>query len=367
MKLLFTKMTNNIIKYHYLMIFILLIISSCKKDEIKPVQEYNEDKGVFICNEGNFTYGNGSLSFYNTTSGGVNNQIFYNANNFPLGDVVQSMSIFNNKGYVVVNNSGKIMVININDFKHIATISGLSSPRYILFVNNEKAYVSDLYSPNITIINPSTYAIVGNINVGSGSEQMAMINGFVYVTSWSHNNKVYKINSNTNVLTDSIVVGKQPNSIVADKYNNIWVLSDGGYQGTPYGQDTATLICINTSTFTIQKRLLFPSMDTSPTKLCINQSKDTVFYINGSWGGNQGNQSGVYKMSVDATALPASPIIPEGIRLFYGLGISPYDSKIYVSDAIDYVQKGLVFRYTTNGEKIDSFKVDITPSSFCFK
>jgi len=358
---------KKIRKYLCLMLLILISLASCKKESPEPIQQYDEDKGIFICNEGNFTYGNGSLTFYDPAEGSVSNQVFYNANNFPLGDVVQSMAIYDNKGYIVVNNSGKIMVINIDNFTHIYTISNLTSPRYIEFISSTKAYVTDLYSPYITIIDPATYTITGNIYIGNGTEQIVKVGDNVYVTGWSHNNKVYKINCNTDLLTDSITVAKQPNSIVKDKHNRIWVLSDGGCQGTPYGQDTAALTCINTCPFEIEKKFRFPSMETSPSELLINLTEDTLFFINGSWGSGTGNQSGVCRMPVDAAELPSEPLIPEGIRLFYGLGIDPENSDIYVSDAIDYVQKGLVFRYTASGEKKDSIKVDIIPGAFCFK
>ncbi|MDD4149029.1 MAG: YncE family protein [Bacteroidales bacterium] len=349
------------------LLFIGFFMTSCKPEEVKPSVIYDEQGGVFICNEGNFTSGNASLSFYDFKTHEVKNQIFYNANNFPLGDVVQSMTIFNGYGYIMVNNSGKIMVIDIDNFKHVATITNLTSPRYIEFISTNKAYVSDLYSPYITIIDPSSNTRIGEIYVGHGTEQMIKLDAYLYVTSWSFNNKVYKINSNNDELVDSIQVTKQPNSIVKDKYNRIWVLSDGGYEGNPTGQVIAVLTCINTNTFEIEKEFPFSSIQTSPTELKINKAGDTLFYINGSWGGRAGNQAGVYKMSVDASELPSEPLIPEGNQLFYGLGVNPQNSDIYVSDAIDCVQKGIVFRYNADGIRLDSFKTDIIPGGFCFK
>ena len=79
-----------------------------------------------------------------------------------------------------------------------------------------------------------------------------------------------------------------------------------------------------------------------------------------------GDRKGVFKMAVDAEGLPALPFIPEAKRLFYGLGIDPSTSEIYVSDAVDYLQRGWVFRYSPKGTLIDSLKVDITPSAFGF-
>ena len=365
------KKVLNIRFYTIFLIILTLSMSfylvSCKPEEIDPPVKYDEQSGVFICNEGNFTYGNASLSFYDVKTKEIKNQVFYNANNFPLGDVAQFMAIFNNNVYIVVNNSGKIVIINKDDFKHIATIPNLTSPRFIEFIDDNKAYISDLYSPYITIIDPSSNTIIDNIYVGSSTDQMLKLNEYLYVASWSFNNKLYKINSTTDDLVDSIEVVKQPNSIVKDKYNRIWVLSDGGNVGNPGGQEIAALTCVNTSDFTIEKTFTFSDIETSPTELKINITADTLFYINGSWGGSSGNQSGIYKMSVDASSLPSEPVIPEENHLFYGLGINPQNSEIYVSDAIDYVQQGIVFRYNADGIRLDSFKTGVIPRAFCFK
>lgn len=52
----------------------ILIIYSCE-DEL-PLEKFYEEEGVFILNEGNYTYGNSSLSFYNTQSRQISNQVF---------------------------------------------------------------------------------------------------------------------------------------------------------------------------------------------------------------------------------------------------------------------------------------------------
>lgn len=54
--------------------------------------------GLFIANEGNFMYGNASLSYYDPASKRVENQIFHLANAYDPGDVAQSMTIRNGIG-----------------------------------------------------------------------------------------------------------------------------------------------------------------------------------------------------------------------------------------------------------------------------
>lgn len=125
-------------KIRYSLLFITSIIiffSSCM--DYGPMDEENFDsiplsEGLFITNEGNFMYGNASLSYYIPSEKRVENEIFARANGQKLGDVAQSMIKRNGLGYIVVNNSGVIYVVDINTFKVKGEITGLISPRGML-------------------------------------------------------------------------------------------------------------------------------------------------------------------------------------------------------------------------------------------
>jgi YVTN family beta-propeller protein len=187
---------------------------------------------------------------------------------------------------------------------------------------------------------------------------MLLYQNKVFVCNWSEyfikapNNTIQVIDAVTDRLIDSVKVGKEPNSMVFDKYNRLWVLSSGGYNNEEYPE----LNCLNPNTLQIEKKLTFPSKIQSPSSLCINKTGDTLYYIN----------QHIYCMSVDDNTLPANPFILRKQRLFYSIAFSPDKNNLWVSDAIDYTQNGFVYWYSTEGDVIDSVRTGIIPGYFCF-
>jgi DNA-binding beta-propeller fold protein YncE len=351
-------------------IFILIVFISCLglSCERQPVDlgdgDFKFDRGVFIVNEGQFLAANASISFYDTEKDSVYKHIFYQANQVPLGDVAHSMIIWQDDAYIVVNNSGKIYRVNRYDMEYKGKMTGLSSPRYIAIVNtdqmNPKAYISDLYSGNIIITDPIEGTVLDSIDIrGSAdrfsSEQMILHNGKLYIACWSYSRQVLVIDTETDRLLDSIELGKQPNSMVVDKHGYLWVLSDGGYPFSPYGQEKASLARVNLETHTVETMKTWDDIRVSPTDLCINHRGDSLYFIS----------EGVYKVSLDMQGFDKA-LITENGRHIYSLGVDPSDGRVYVGDAVDYQQDGWVYRYSAAGSAIDSFRVGVNPGYFCF-
>lgn len=314
--------------------------------------------GLFVLCEGNFMYGNASLSYYIPSKKKVLNEVFARANGIPLGDVAQSMAVYRGLGYLVVNNSGVIFVIDIDTFKVIGTLTGLVSPRYVHFVSDTKAYVTDLYDSRITVFDPQTLAITGHIplNGHKSAEQMVQLGDTVFTNCWSYDNKILVIDALRDELVDSIAVGVQPASLALDKNGKLWTVTDGGYEGNPFGHEAPALWRIDAKTLQVERRFGLP-MENSPSELVPNGARDTLYYID----------RGIWRMPVGADALPAAPFIPYSGTIYYGLAVDPRSSEVYVADAIDYVQPGVVYRFTPQAVPVDTFRVGITPGAFCFK
>lgn len=347
--------------WKWLLFSLFLLSNSCEK----PLQVDGDDlwfsDGVFILNEGNFMSDNASLSFYDPSEKRVHNQVFYQVNESPLGDVAHSMTLAGNMGYIVVNNSGRIYTVDLQNLQFRGKITGLTSPRYIRLLSPEKAYVSDLYARKIFIINPATSVILDTIDIAisdvrHNAEQMILHGEKLFVACWSYDNKILVIDTRTDELIDSIEVGKQPNSMVVDKNGFLWVLSDGGFTGSSYGQEKASLTRINLETHHADRMKIWEDIRVSPTDLCINYAGDTLYYLDGS----------VYLLPAAEFEEGGKIHIKDRGRQFYSLAIDPEDQAMYVADAVDYQQHGWVFRYSPAAELLDSFRVGINPGYFCF-
>lgn len=350
-------------------VFFLSVLSfvSCKEDKlIAPVPEVSEE-GIFILNEGNFTYGNGSLSYLDLSENVIYNQIFFDVNGFPLGDVPHSFLQDGERLFIVVNNSGKIVAVNTEDFTHSGTIDGLVSPRYMLKISASEALVTDLYSPYISIVDLETFRVTSSIFVGNSTEAVIGTGNFVYATGWTYNDKLYKIDIDKRKVVDSLRIGPQPNSMILDKNDKLWVLYDGAFQGSPYGHFFPGLVRVDLKDFKVEKEIVFPSKDGSPKALNTNEEKDSLFFINASYAVSGLNSRGVFKMSIYEDVIPEKAFIPERGGIFNGMAVAPVDGHLYVSDAADYQRLGWLWRFSARGKLLDSFRLDIIPGDILIK
>ena len=334
----------------------ILALNSCKKEEESPAPVTSSNPGFFIVNEGNYTWGNSSLSFYDDITGEIQNQVFYRVNNVPLGDVAYAMYIYNEKAYITVNNSGRIYVIDPFTFKHSGTLQGLVSPRQILFLTEQTALISDLYDTRITVFNPSSLTIINTIETGNSTEGFAISGNNIFVTCWSFQNRVLVINKLNLAIIDTLIVGIQPKWAKTDKNGTVWILCDGGYQGNPAGFENPSFYTINTD-LQVEKRIEFPSAQYATYGFDMNPAGDSLFVI----------CNGVSAFSVNDTVFPQQQIIPANGRNFYGIRVHPTSNKIVLTDATNFSSDGKACLYSTSGQLLGSWTTGINPGWVCFR
>ncbi|GAB3233771.1 hypothetical protein GCM10027346_22130 [Hymenobacter seoulensis] len=338
-----------------------LSLASCGSDSDPEAVEVPTNS-VLIVNEGNFQKANAEVSVFGKTSGSLlYKSAFSAANKRNLGDVAQSISIKGSTAYIVVNNSNKLEVVSLPNFKS-ATIEGLKLPRYFEAASADKGYVTetvsyDVPAGQVSVIDLKTNRVTKSIAVGAQPERLLVAGNRLYVTN-SGANTVTVINTTTDEVEGTIPVGDSPNSLVQDRNGNVWVLNGGQtVYNTDYTVDytrttKGSLSKIVPGQLTATTREVSSNLS-SPGRLAINGSKDRLYYV---------YRGGVYSLGVDEATLPTQPLIR---RNFYGLGVDPQDNTIYGGIG-SFTAADKVIRYRANGTAIDSFTVNIGPNGFAF-
>lgn len=347
------------------MLCLVLFAISCKPDKpvdpVAPITIAPNDNIYTIC-EGSLGNGNSSLSLFIPKSAQSYSDVYQPANNKPLGDVFQSMALIDGKFFMCVNNSDKVVVINKSDNKEVGSIS-IPKPRYILYINPAKAYVSTLYSNKVYIINPRSLSVTGTITMPyQNPEGMLLNNNSVYVCAWdTANNKLVKVNSLTDQVEREIsIAGFAPQEALLDKNGSIWVLSGNVVKGKQ-----AALTCIDPKTDKTIKSFLFPSK-ADPIRPVFDNTGNMLYFIEVNYSGGTAN-NGVYRMGIDDASLPVSPFVSATqYQYFWALGISPVSGKIYIGDPKGFTQKGSVSVYDSTGNQVSQFNVGTGPGHFYF-
>lgn len=358
---------------HYRKLFFLLSLSatlfiqSCDDNDPDPAKPGKD--GYFVVNEGGFPNENASISYYDRATNQLTNDLFASVNGRPLGVQAQSMTIFEDKGYIMVQGSGKIEIIDADEYTSQGTItSDIENPRYFVGISSTKGYVSDWGADGITgtvkVIDLNTNAVVKTIPTGQGANRMLKVGDLVYVTNsggYGYDNTVKVIDTSSDAVTNTIIVGDNPNSIQQDAAGNVWVSSSGM---TVYNDDW-TVDEENSTKGSISKigsnntevlRMELPEIGYGGAgSLSISPDGETLYYIsNGS----------IYALSTTATALPSSPLVS---KAYYGLSVDPFTGNLIGTLAPNFSSAGTVEVMDDQGSVTGTYTAGIGPNGAYFK
>ena len=194
----------------------IILLSSCDDGSNPLVQDsdpVSSDSWLFVANEGNFQSTNGSVSMIAENGEVYETDI--------LGDVVQSLEVYENKLIVLINNSHKLKIYNITteglSMPGFEFDLGGSSPREMVVVD-DKVYFTNWNSEDIKIFNLFNYVFEDPILVGAKPSGIIEKNGSLWVaiemeSDWSPGSHVKKYNIETGALEGVYYVSSGPNSL----------------------------------------------------------------------------------------------------------------------------------------------------------
>ena len=347
-------------------ISLITALTYCKRPEDpKPAGFSKLGKGFFIVNEGNFKERNASISFYDRGTKSMLNNLYMVRNNIELGDQANSMAIYGDKGYIVVQNSNKVEIVDVDygTSKGKLNLPETVNPRNFLGIDSTKGYLTDWKTNSVMVINLKTNGITSSILTGKGPDQLLKVGNKVFVSNsggYDADSSITVINSSNNTVEATISVGNSPSSMVLDKDGMLWVLGGGKYKADYTGMEKpGTLTKINTNTNEVLLSISFPLGFTPPNSLTINKTGNKLLY----------NFEGkVYSHDIASATLPTSSIIN---RNFYSLAYDTTDNYIIGCLAQGFTSNGKIIRYefhsNVHAVDYDSMEVGIAPRVVVFK
>jgi len=352
-------------KFSYLIVAITLLALSvqtaCKKDDDDP-PEISTGSTIFIVNEGPFQTGSGTISIFYRDSNTVQNNVFESVNGRPLGNIVQSVNVFENRAYIVVHKANVVEVVNAKTFESVGTIEHVVEPRYFLGITSDKGYITS-WDDKVYVVDLNSFEVTKEIPTGKGPDKMLLNNNInqVFVLNKGGlgvDSTISIVDAGTDRVVNTLLVGEVPSGIVEDKDGMIWVMCSGiGWNGFPQPGDTrGQIIQFDPVGLAIHKRIEFPDNANHPDQLVVNSTGDKLYYI---------FPNGVYEIGIGSTELATNALIPSS-TIYYGLGFDPAENNICVADPLDFVQAGKVYRYTPQGVPNDTIAAGVIPNGFYF-
>ena len=336
------------------LVSVLFLWSCSSDDDMGPTTPDPEglEKGKFglVINEGGFQQGNSSLGLLDLDTYEYEGDYFSSISSQPLGDIFQSIYLNDDIAYLVVNNSGKIEVLDLSDQSYVGSIDGLTSPRYMVSRGNT-AYVSNLFTDDIQIVDLESLNVTGQITTSGWTERMIIDDNFLIVAC-SNCGYVYRYDLDDNSLVDSIETGAGTNFIHRTSENRIIAFASGAFDGS--ASPAATLF---SNDMELVQRFNLPTDNDFVGTVTFDNATNRLYFADGSI---------VYYSEVTASSISfQQPLINLGNTSAYGLSTSS-DGTVYITDAGDFSGAGNVIIVNTEGETLETIQVGIVPSGVVF-
>jgi hypothetical protein len=337
-----------------------LTFTSCENDG--GGENEIQVEGIYVVNEGQFGNNNGSITLMEPESGDVIPNYFEDENARTPGDVVQDLSFSQNEGYIVVNNSKKVEIVDKSTFETVDVINAISYPRQFLAINTDKGYLTngssaDSSRGHLLVINLNDHTITDSIEVGRGPESMVKVNNKVFVTNgggFKRDNTVDVIDAPSDEVTKTVEVGYIPTDIVKDKNNDVWVFCKGLSSYQTGGPTPSKLVKIGSDNYQTTSYDIGKISSYGNYLLAIGPNEETLYFA---------GEKGIYEMKVSGSEVPVEPVIS---RIPYGLDVNPENGNIYCLTA-NFETRGYAYRYNSDYQLKDSTQVGYNPNAVVFE
>ena len=359
----------------YIYIVMLTLLSGCRTDDIiiyaededtgiKP--EKTEVIGMYILNEGNMGSNKCTLDYLDLSAN--DSTIHYYRNIYAernpnevkeLGDVGNDIQIYGSRLWLVINCSNKVEVCRASDAVKIGKVN-IPNCRYVTF-DGGYAYVSSYVGPvsagsnaprgMVYKVDTLTLQKVDSVVVGYQPEEMVAYGGKLYVAnSGGYNFPNYdSIISQVDLATmreeRQINVAVNLHHLRLDRHGQLWVTSRGDYYDKP-----SNLFWLSPDDNSQMQ--MMGQMDVEVSDMCL--VGDSLYFY--GVGFNELTQQNtrsfgivnVCQHQVVSRSLSDAPQL-QSMRMPYGIIVHPQTRDFYLMDAKNYVSSGELLHFNADG------------------
>lgn len=330
----------------------------------------NESSGVLILNNGNQGRQiDGDFSVIDYADGTIVNNIFSTTNGRSLGVTPNRSLIYGDKVYATVTESNTV---------EVAKRSNLSSLKQIRFANDETAgqpralvgygpyvYVS-MFSGHVARIDTSTLTVDQYVAVGSYPEEMAVLNGKLYVpnSGYGSGTTATEVDLASFTKVRDIEVPVNPVEMLTDAQGNLYVRSSGWYdQADGWKQKDAAV-------FRLSLDGGEPVKVADATLACIPEGSNVLYTVNYPYGATETTYSKINLNVPDdnytGIALTIQADAPAAI------GVDPVNGNIVLTSysLVDgypsYTTPGYANVYNSDGQLLNRYETGVGPCGISF-
>ena len=375
-------------KHYYKLLVIAaiftIIFTGCRQDDLIPLPEEEELPpqtvtsivGFYLLNEGNMAMNKASLDYYDYETSTYKRNVYGEANptaTLGLGDVGNDIGIYGTKLYTVINASNKLEIMDVATTKRLKVID-IKNGRYITFANG-KAYISaydgDIglgqNTPNgfVAEIDTTTMAITRRVEVGRQPEELAVVDGKLYVANSggysppNYERTVSVVDLNSFTVVSEIDVAPNLHRLRATESGDLYVSSRGDYFET-----TSQLFVVDTKKGEVKNTYNIPTSN-------LTIVGDTAYIVGSAFSYETFDWEIGYRMiDIKKEELLEDSFLPKSvsneIEMPYGIAVDPMSKDIYITDARDYVSPGTLYCIDKNGVVKFTVKTGDIPAHFAF-
>ena len=346
-------------KKFFITTLIAIALFSCRKENNNP-EIIIPDVGLIVLNEGFWGMNNASITYYSFETKTAHQNVFFNLNDRLLGDTPNDILIYGGKIYISVGGSSTLVITDLefNFIKQISFDGETINARqpHGLASHNGKIFIA-CFDGKLARLDTSTLEIDRIISVGKNPENIAISNGFAYVTNsggldgilnpQNFDSTVSVVNLATFTEVKKIVVGKNPFSIGVDERGDIIVGCRGDYGFTfPF-----SLHRINTSDHSV-----YTFQNVEPSDFVIHKS--TIYFYNVTFTPDWDVERIEYIAYNTATGTKTNLLVNSNlIQMPYAINVNRENENIYISCSM--TQR--VFAFDKNGVKLFDFEAGEMP------